>query len=161
MLSVLLAETDPTDREPLVFMARRLGWQVETVNDGVALLERTAQRPGEGRPPDALLAERQRSLEAGMPNFLTKPLDPDALVRTARKHIELARSQPLDLAQHELARRARPCGRGWDRANACSGARAWMSWTLPKPWTCCRACWQRKPLHRTNPQTRPRKDWMV
>jgi CheY-like chemotaxis protein/HPt (histidine-containing phosphotransfer) domain-containing protein len=43
----------------------------------------------------ALLAERQRSLEAGMSDFLTKPLEPELLVRTLRRHVEAARGQPV------------------------------------------------------------------
>ena len=43
----------------------------------------------------ALSEERRRALDAGMDDFLTKPLDPDALVRTLRRHIEAQRGAPL------------------------------------------------------------------
>lgn len=36
----------------------------------------------------ALVAERQRAIEAGMTDFVSKPLDPGALVRLLRQHIE-------------------------------------------------------------------------
>ncbi|WP_343622272.1 CHASE domain-containing hybrid sensor histidine kinase/response regulator [Roseateles puraquae] len=43
----------------------------------------------------ALVDERRRALDAGMDDFLTKPLDPEALVRTLRRHIEDRRGAPL------------------------------------------------------------------
>jgi PAS domain S-box-containing protein len=43
----------------------------------------------------ALGEERRRALDAGMDDFLTKPLDPDALVSTLRRHIESRRGAPL------------------------------------------------------------------
>ncbi|MFN3859860.1 MAG: response regulator [Roseateles sp.] len=43
----------------------------------------------------ALGEERRRALDAGMDDFLTKPLDPEALVRTLRRHIETRRGAPL------------------------------------------------------------------
>ncbi|MFN3304455.1 MAG: CHASE domain-containing protein [Roseateles sp.] len=43
----------------------------------------------------ALVEERRRALDAGMDDFLTKPLDPEALVRTLRRHIEARRGAPL------------------------------------------------------------------
>lgn len=43
----------------------------------------------------ALLEERRRALAAGMDDFLTKPLDPEALVRTLRRHIEARRGVPM------------------------------------------------------------------
>ncbi|MBW8772957.1 MAG: response regulator, partial [Gemmatimonadetes bacterium] len=39
----------------------------------------------------ALLAERQRSFDAGMTDFLSKPLDPAALIRTVARHVARAR----------------------------------------------------------------------
>ncbi len=43
----------------------------------------------------ALSEERRRALDAGMDDFLTKPLDPESLVRTLRRHIEALRGAPL------------------------------------------------------------------
>jgi len=43
----------------------------------------------------ALAEERRRAMEAGMDDFLTKPLDPETLVRTLRRHIEARRGAPL------------------------------------------------------------------
>ena len=36
----------------------------------------------------ALLVERQRALDAGMSDFVSKPLDPDTLVRLVRRHVD-------------------------------------------------------------------------
>ncbi|MEK8049276.1 CHASE domain-containing protein [Ideonella sp. DXS22W] len=43
----------------------------------------------------ALVTERQRALEAGMNDFISKPLSPQALVQTLRLHVERARGAPL------------------------------------------------------------------
>jgi PAS domain S-box-containing protein len=63
-----------------------------------------------GLTAGALRAERQRSLAAGMNDFLTKPIEPAALIRCIRKHVPEARlpgpprvpakqeSQPAQLA---------------------------------------------------------------
>jgi len=45
----------------------------------------------------ALGDERRRALEAGMDDFLTKPLDPPVLVRAIRTAVERARGKPLAL----------------------------------------------------------------
>ena len=47
----------------------------------------------------ALAEERRRALDAGMDDFLTKPLDPRALVATLRRHIEAHRKAPLPIAK--------------------------------------------------------------
>ena len=46
----------------------------------------------------ALAEERRLSAEAGMNGFLTKPLEPAALIRALRLHIEQARAAPLPVA---------------------------------------------------------------
>lgn len=43
----------------------------------------------------ALASERQRSLEAGMDDYLTKPFDPEHMVRVIRKHVEAQRGEPI------------------------------------------------------------------
>jgi CheY-like chemotaxis protein/HPt (histidine-containing phosphotransfer) domain-containing protein len=43
----------------------------------------------------ALLAERQRSFDAGMTDFLSKPLDPQLLLRTVFRHVSRARSATM------------------------------------------------------------------
>ena len=49
----------------------------------------------------ALVAERHRALEAGMNDFLSKPLDPQGLVRTVRRHVERARGAIVPLVQRQ------------------------------------------------------------
>jgi signal transduction histidine kinase/CheY-like chemotaxis protein len=58
-LSLMLAEDDPLQREGLQSMGRLLGWQVEAVEDGVALVRRAVQRLHAGDPPDALIVDWQ------------------------------------------------------------------------------------------------------
>ena len=43
----------------------------------------------------ALVAERQRALEAGMNDFISKPFDPQALIRKVRRLVEQARGEPI------------------------------------------------------------------
>src|ERR1700732_5032129 len=43
----------------------------------------------------ALVGERQRSLEAGMNDFISKPFDPQALIRKVRRLVEQARGAPI------------------------------------------------------------------
>src|SRR6202035_5043214 len=43
----------------------------------------------------ALVGERQRALEAGMNNFISKPFDPQALIRKVRRLVEHARGEPI------------------------------------------------------------------
>src|SRR5450631_3539674 len=45
----------------------------------------------------ALVGERQRSLEAGMNDFVSKPFDPQALIRKVRRLVELARGEPIPM----------------------------------------------------------------
>jgi PAS domain S-box-containing protein len=45
----------------------------------------------------ALVAERQRSLEAGMNDFISKPFDPQALIRKVRRLVEEARGEPIPM----------------------------------------------------------------
>jgi signal transduction histidine kinase/CheY-like chemotaxis protein len=46
----------------------------------------------------ALVGERQRTLEAGMNDFVSKPFDPQALVRKVRHLVEQARGAPIPMA---------------------------------------------------------------
>ena len=61
----------------------------------------------------ALLAERQRSLDAGMDAFLSKPLDPQALIDTVRQHAQRARGAPIAAETREAA--AAPAAAPWPR----------------------------------------------
>src|SRR3984957_19967163 len=43
----------------------------------------------------ALVGERQRSLESGMNDFISKPFDPQALIRKVRRLVEQVRGEPI------------------------------------------------------------------
>jgi CheY-like chemotaxis protein len=45
----------------------------------------------------ALVGERQRALEAGMNDFISKPFDPPALIRKVRRVVEAARGEPIPI----------------------------------------------------------------
>jgi CheY-like chemotaxis protein len=45
----------------------------------------------------ALTVKRQRALEAGMNDFITKPFDPQALIRKVRRLVESARGEPISM----------------------------------------------------------------
>jgi CheY-like chemotaxis protein len=50
---------------------------------------------------DALASEREKARLAGMTDFLAKPIDPDALIRVMRSHIETYRNRTLPLRPRE------------------------------------------------------------
>src|SRR6202030_4834059 len=43
----------------------------------------------------ALVGERQRALEAGMNDFISKPFDPQTLIRKVRRLVEQAPGEPI------------------------------------------------------------------
>jgi signal transduction histidine kinase/CheY-like chemotaxis protein/HPt (histidine-containing phosphotransfer) domain-containing protein len=45
----------------------------------------------------ALVGERQRSLDAGMNDFVSKPFDPQVLIRKVRRLVESARGEPIPM----------------------------------------------------------------
>jgi PAS domain S-box-containing protein len=57
----------------------------------------------------ALVVERQRSLESGMNDFISKPFDPQALIRKVRRLVEKARGKPISMVILE-AHTPRPAG---------------------------------------------------
>ena len=73
--------------------------------DGLAATRHLRQRPALMQLPvialtaGALAEERRRAIDAGMNAFLTKPLEPQLLVRTVREVIEAATGQPLAVRQ--------------------------------------------------------------
>ncbi|MGJ7509019.1 PAS domain S-box protein [Variovorax sp. GT1P44] len=60
----------------------------------------------------ALVAERERALEAGMNDFVSKPFDAEALVRTVRRCVERARGRLVPTG-HEDAPATVPLPAGW------------------------------------------------
>jgi PAS domain S-box-containing protein len=45
----------------------------------------------------ALVVERQRALDAGMNDFISKPFDPQALIRKVRRLVEKSRGEPISM----------------------------------------------------------------
>ncbi|MCR5865003.1 PAS domain-containing protein [Aquincola sp. J276] len=74
------------------------------VMDGLEATRRLRQEPALQALPvvaltaGAMLAERQRVFEAGMNDFVAKPLDARSLVRCVRRHVERARGRALAVA---------------------------------------------------------------
>jgi PAS domain S-box-containing protein len=69
--------------------------------DGHETTRRLREQPGLAGLPviglsaSVLLVERQRALAAGMDDFLSKPLDPEALIRAVRHHVQARRGAPV------------------------------------------------------------------
>jgi signal transduction histidine kinase/CheY-like chemotaxis protein/HPt (histidine-containing phosphotransfer) domain-containing protein len=59
----------------------------------------------------ALVGERQRSLESGMNDFISKPFDPQALIRKVRHLVEAARGTPIHVVFEENPRPESAAGR--------------------------------------------------
>ena len=63
----------------------------------------------------ATTTEQQRAMQAGMNDFLVKPVEPSRLVRVVRQHVE--RSQGLSLSLYPVSEAAQPlrtsCPEGW------------------------------------------------
>jgi len=115
-LDVLLVDDVPVNRKIGALMLERIGCHVTTVDDGLQAVELLARRPfdavlmdcqmpvldgyeatrrirasGSTLPIIAVTAnatpeERARCLEAGMTDYLTKPLSREALVETLTRH---------------------------------------------------------------------------
>ncbi|NKN33018.1 hybrid sensor histidine kinase/response regulator [Marichromatium bheemlicum] len=73
--------------------------------DGIATVQAIRSELGLAQLPvialtaGALSSERQRALAAGMNDYLTKPFEPDQMVRILRRHIERARGAALPVAE--------------------------------------------------------------
>jgi PAS domain S-box-containing protein len=86
------------------------------VMDGLEATRRLRSEPGFSTLPvialtaGALVQERERARDAGMNDFLTKPLEPEPLIRSIRKHVEQARGAPLPMVS---ATRAKPSHIDW------------------------------------------------
>jgi signal transduction histidine kinase/DNA-binding response OmpR family regulator len=59
----------------------------------------------------ALVGERQRALESGMNDFISKPFDPQALIRKVRHLVEAARGTPIHVVFEENSRSESSAGR--------------------------------------------------
>ncbi len=69
----------------------------------------------------ALKAEQQRALDAGMDEFITKPLNPLALIRAVRQHVERASRRALPLvARKEDGQR--PAQAAWPHIEGIDGS---------------------------------------
>ncbi len=79
------------------------------VMDGHEATRRLRQDLGQRELPvialtaGALLAERQRALESGMNDFISKPLDPHALIRLLRRHVENRQGSPWPVGRRQAA----------------------------------------------------------
>jgi PAS domain S-box-containing protein len=58
----------------------------------------------------ALLSERQRALKAGMNDVVTKPFDPQVLIRKVRSLVEQTRSEPIPVGMFDSKRARQPAG---------------------------------------------------
>jgi len=56
----------------------------------------------------ALVAERQRALDSGMDDFISKPLDPHALIRLLRRHVESRQGTPWPVERRQADAAATP-----------------------------------------------------
>lgn len=69
--------------------------------DGCAATRQIRQQPGQDRLPIialtamALHSERERAMQAGMNDFLIKPMDPEALIAMVRRYAGPARALPV------------------------------------------------------------------
>lgn len=100
-------------REPALFDAVLMDVQMPEM-DGYEVTRLIRSELGLDRLPvlaltaGALEEERQRAVAAGMNDFLTKPLDPQILVRALRTAVEAARGAPLQLPRAVPARQLPP-----------------------------------------------------
>lgn len=75
------------------------------VMDGLEATRFIREELGFGRLPvvaltaGALVEERRRTMEAGMNDFLTKPIDPQAMVRAVRRAVSQRRGEPLPVEE--------------------------------------------------------------
>ncbi|MCQ8896773.1 transporter substrate-binding domain-containing protein [Limnobacter humi] len=70
-----------------------------------------SELPVIGLTGGALLSEREKSLKAGMNDYLTKPLDPDLLVRVVRYAVQRYRKHPIAVLPRKIDRPAENNGR--------------------------------------------------
>jgi signal transduction histidine kinase/DNA-binding response OmpR family regulator/HPt (histidine-containing phosphotransfer) domain-containing protein len=64
----------------------------------------------------ALVGERQRSLDAGMNDFVSKPFDPQVLIRKVRRLVELARGEPIPMVFDDAKSASNDAGRPFLRS---------------------------------------------
>ncbi|EXJ16177.1 hybrid sensor histidine kinase/response regulator [Imhoffiella purpurea] len=97
--------SDPEHRVDAVLMDVQM-----PVMDGIAAvkeirrIQRLERLPIIALTAGALSSERQQALDAGMNDYITKPFEPDRMVRALRRHIGIARAAPLPLAPSDEIR---------------------------------------------------------
>jgi signal transduction histidine kinase/DNA-binding response OmpR family regulator/HPt (histidine-containing phosphotransfer) domain-containing protein len=64
----------------------------------------------------ALVGERQRSLDAGMNDFVSKPFDPQVLIRKVRQLVEQSRGEPIPMVFDDRATQTRSENRPFMRS---------------------------------------------
>jgi CheY-like chemotaxis protein len=64
----------------------------------------------------ALVGERQRSLDAGMNDFISKPFDPQVLIRKVRRLVETARGEPIPMVFDDRKSESDHAGRTFIRS---------------------------------------------
>ncbi|HET9622362.1 MAG TPA: CHASE domain-containing protein [Kofleriaceae bacterium] len=102
------AAVDLLRDEPAAFDAVLMDVQMPVMDGHVATSKirdelGLAQLPIIALTAGALIAERQRSFDAGMTDFLSKPLDPQLLIRTVLRHVSKARRGTVTLPPITLA----------------------------------------------------------
>ena len=135
-LRILLAEDNPVNRQVALRILHKLGYEADTAEDGIEVLERLEQQSydvilmdiqmprmdglaatkailerfsKEDRPyiialtAHAMNTDRERYLQAGMDDYLSKPFRPEQLARVLEKARGLSRKASIPPVQEETS----------------------------------------------------------